>query len=266
MTNRDELAQDLLECFEDFQVNAPQPGGSTAANKYVADKLADAIADGIDRGAGRSWQGKATAEQLNAIPLEDRHGGDMWLCTDGGTLNGQTPITVPPNTVVIWNGDSWSEFIHVDLSAYATKAETVAMVSVEASLRSAGDAALQGSIDSHTSRTDNPHQVTAAQVGAATASDISSAIAAHNTSGSAHNDIREGLATEIADRTDADAEIITSLEDETTARRLNDELLAQQIDEVAVQTDWNEDDSNSLAFLKNRPSAISNLEIEALFI
>ena len=130
MTNRDELAQDLLECFEDFQVNAPQPGGSTAANKYVADKLADAIADGIDRGAGRSWQGKATAEQLNAIPLEDRHGGDMWLCTDGGTLNGQTPITVPPNTVVIWNGDSWSKFIHVDLSAYATKAETVAMVSI----------------------------------------------------------------------------------------------------------------------------------------
>lgn len=178
MTNRDELAQDLLECFEDFQVNAPQPGGSTAANKYVADKLADAIADGIDRGAGRSWQGKATAEQLNAIPLEDRHGGDMWLCTDGGTLNGQTPITVPPNTVVIWNGDSWSEFIHVDLSAYATKAETVAMVSVEASARVAGDAALQRSIDEHASRTDNPHHVTAAQVGAATEAYVDAAVGA----------------------------------------------------------------------------------------
>ena len=172
MTNRDELAQDLLECFEDFQVNAPQPGGSTAANKYVADKLADAIADGIDRGAGRAWKGKATAEQLNAIPLEDRHGGDMWMCTDGGTLNGQTPITVSPNTVVIWDGDSWSEFIRVDLSAYATKAETVTMVSVEASARVAGDAALQRSIDAHTSRTDNPHQVTAAQVGAATPNDL----------------------------------------------------------------------------------------------
>jgi hypothetical protein len=172
MTNRDELAQDLLECFEDFQVNAPQPGGSTAANKYVADKLADAIADGIDRGAGRAWKGKATVEQLNAIPREDRHGGDMWLCTDGGTLNGQTPITVAPNTVVIWDGDSWSEFIHVDLSAYATKAETVTMVSVEASLRSAGDAALQSSIDDHASRTDNPHHVTAAQVGAATPNDL----------------------------------------------------------------------------------------------
>lgn len=266
MTNRDELAQDLLECFEDFQVNAPQPGGSTAANKYVADKLADAIADGIDRGAGRAWQGKATAEQLNAIPLEDRHGGDMWLCTDGGTLNGQTPITVPPNTVVIWNGDSWSEFIHVDLSAYATKAETVAMVSVEASARVAGDTALQRSIDEHASRTDNPHQVTAAQVGAATLSDVSEAIGLHNGSDSAHSDIRDGLATEITDREGADAEIITSLEDETTARRLGDELLQQQIDEVAVQTDWEQGDATKLDYLKNKPIPITQADIDALFI
>lgn len=76
----------------------------------------------------------------------------------------------------------------------------------------------------------------------------------------------EAIATEISDRTDADSEIITSLEDETTARRLNDELLEQQIAEVSVQTDWNEDNSQSLAYLKNRPSAISNLEIDALFI
>lgn len=202
MTNRDELAQDLLECFEDFQVNAPQPGGSTAANKYVADKLADAIADGIDRGAGRAWQGKATAEQLNAIPLEDRHGGDMWMCTDGGTLNGQTPITVPPNTVVVWDGDSWSEFIHVDLSAYATKAEVVTMVSVEASARVAGDAALQRSIDEHASRTDNPHQVTAAQVGAATESYVDAAVGAE---AAVRGDADEALQQQIdANRIDVD--------------------------------------------------------------
>lgn len=202
MTNRDELAQDLLECFEDFQVNAPKPGGSTAANKYVADKLADAIADGIDRGAGRAWQGKATAEQLNAIPLEDRHGGDMWLCTDGGTLNGQTPITVPPNTVVVWDGDSWSEFIHVDLSAYATKAETVTMVSMEASARVAGDTALQRSIDGHASRTDNPHQVTAAQVGAATESYVDAAVGAE---AAVRGDADEALQQQIdANRIDVD--------------------------------------------------------------
>lgn len=76
----------------------------------------------------------------------------------------------------------------------------------------------------------------------------------------------EAIATEISDRTDADAEIITSLEDETTARRLNDELLQQQIEEVAVQTDWEQDDAMALDYLKNKPTSITEAEIEALFI
>lgn len=76
----------------------------------------------------------------------------------------------------------------------------------------------------------------------------------------------KAIATEISDRTDADAEIITSLEDETTARRLNDELLQQQIEEVAVQTDWEQDDAMALDYLKNKPTSITEAEIEALFI
>ena len=76
----------------------------------------------------------------------------------------------------------------------------------------------------------------------------------------------EAIATEISDRTDADAEIITSLEDETTARRVNDELLQQQIEEVAVQTDWEQDDAMALDYLKNKPTTITDAEIEALFI
>ena len=75
----------------------------------------------------------------------------------------------------------------------------------------------------------------------------------------------EAIATEISDRTDADAEIITSLEDETTARRVNDELLQQQIEEVAVQTDWEQDDTMALDYLKNKPTTITDAEIEALF-
>ena len=76
----------------------------------------------------------------------------------------------------------------------------------------------------------------------------------------------EAIATEISDRTDADAEIITSLEDETTARRVNDELLQRQIEEVAVQTDWEQDDAMALDYLKNKPTTITDAEIEALFI
>lgn len=79
-------------------------------------------------------------------------------------------------------------------------------------------------------------------------------------------DNAEAIATEITDRTYADAEIITSLEDETTARRVNDELLQQQIEDVAVQTDWEQDDVMALDYLKNKPTTITDAEIEALFI
>ena len=73
-------------------------------------------------------------------------------------------------------------------------------------------------------------------------------------------------AAEAAARTDADAEIITSLEDETADRRANDELLRQQIEDVAVQTDWEQDDVMALDYLKNKPTTIKDAEIEALFI
>ena len=79
-------------------------------------------------------------------------------------------------------------------------------------------------------------------------------------------DNADAIAAEVENRTDADAEIITSLEDETEARRINDELLQAQIDEVAVQTDWNQDDSSAMDYLKNRPAPISTAEIEALFV
>lgn len=79
-------------------------------------------------------------------------------------------------------------------------------------------------------------------------------------------ELAAAVASEAALRNGADAEIITSLEDETTARRLGDELLQQQIEEVAVQTNWDEDDSSSLAYLQNRPAPITTAEIDALFI
>lgn len=79
-------------------------------------------------------------------------------------------------------------------------------------------------------------------------------------------DNADAIVTERTERTDADAEIITSLEDETTARRLNDELLQQQIEEVSVQTDWDQDDNTALDYLKNKPTTITDAEIEALFI
>lgn len=80
------------------------------------------------------------------------------------------------------------------------------------------------------------------------------------------DELNDKIAAESQSRTDADAEIITSLKDEMTARRVNDELLQQQIENVAAQTDWDQDDIMALDYLKNKPTTITDAEIDALFI
>lgn len=57
-----------------------------------------------------------------------------------------------------------------------------------------------------------------------------------------------------------------NLSTEATIRSSADTNLQQQIEEVAVQTNWDEDDSSSLAYLQNRPAPITTAEIDALFI
>lgn len=151
MTNKEQLAKDLLSAFNDFQSNAPTPGGSEDANKYVADKLADAIADGIERGARISFKGAKSAVEINSLPPDQKQAGDMYLCTTSGRLNGKTPLDVSENTAVIWDGESWSKFIEIDLSNYYTKAETdahiAAAVATETALRVAADDAIGSRID-----------------------------------------------------------------------------------------------------------------------
>lgn len=53
---------------------------------------------------------------------------------------------------------------------------------------------------------------------------------------------------------------------EAAARADADERLQQQIDDVAVQTDWEQDDVMALDYLKNKPTAITDAAIAALFI
>ena len=50
------------------------------------------------------------------------------------------------------------------------------------------------SLGAHTGNTDNPHQVTAAQAGADPTGTAASAVSAHNSSSTAHSDIRTALA------------------------------------------------------------------------
>lgn len=76
----------------------------------------------------------------------------------------------------------------------------------------------------------------------------------------------QALESLIAKIKKGDSEIITTLEDETAARQVNDDLLQQQIDDVAVQTDWEQGDPSKLDYLKNKPIPITSADIDAIFI
>lgn len=256
---------------------APPSGMSDAETRDWAMKnVAEAIAKAIRDGLVFDIKDSATVAELNAIPIDQRTDGDIWAVKDSGFLvNPQgEPLAVTAGDLVMWAGDTWARIFHLDLSGYATTTELqnavallsqniTAAVADEAVVREAADVALRGNIDSHSARRDNPHHVTAEQVGAATTEYVDAGDRA-NAAAIAAN--AAAIADEAESRTDADAEIITSLEDETTARRVNDELLQQQIEEVAVQTDWEQDDAMALDYLKNKPTTITDAEIEALFI
>ena len=92
-----------------------------------------------------------------------------------------------------WNGKQ--DALSIDASPTANSTNPVASGGVKAELDKKANAT---SLGAHTGNTDNPHQVTAAQVGADPAgtgkSEAASAVSAHNSSSAAHSDIRTALA------------------------------------------------------------------------
>ncbi|MBR4348075.1 MAG: hypothetical protein IKN03_06955 [Fibrobacter sp.] len=165
---------------------APPSGMSDAeARDWAMKNVAEAIAKAIRDGLIFDIKGSATVAELNAIPIDQRTDGDIWAVKDSGFLvNPQgEPLAVTAGDLVMWAGDTWSRIFHLDLTGYATVEQLNAAVlsltaainesvATEKAQREAADAALQNAISTHAGRTDNPHQVTAAQVGAATPNDL----------------------------------------------------------------------------------------------
>lgn len=114
--------------------------------------------------------------------------------------------------------------------------------------------------------------------------EVSSAIAAHNTSPESHEDIRSAVRDEASARVLYDSQLRESIEAleekaeefvtgeevseaiaaEADARIQEDIALNARID-LIPQTDWNETDEGSMAYLANHPTPISDIDIEALF-
>lgn len=129
--------------------------GDGAREKAMAN-LAEPIAEAIKHGGGSiHWVANLTVAELNALQSPELDG--IYGVKDSGVLVNKDGSRIPvgPNDAVIWNGEKWGSFIDIDLSEYAKKTELAA----------------------HANARNNPHQVTAAQVGAYSKDEVDQHIA-----------------------------------------------------------------------------------------
>ena len=124
--------------------------------KVPSEKAVASAVEEVKAVASTAYKYKGSDTYENIIAKESPAVGDVWNST---TANG----VYPKGTNYAWNGTEWDALGgEVDLSAYQVKAITVGETSttVEAAIN-----ANKTAIDTHVAKQDNPHNVTAAQVG-----------------------------------------------------------------------------------------------------
>ena len=131
--------------------------------KVPSEKAVASAVEEVKAVASTAYKYKGSDTYENIIVKENPAVGDVWNST---TANG----VYPKGTNYAWNGTEWDALGgEVDLSAYQVKAITVGETSttVEAAINANKTAidANKTAIDAHVAKQDNPHNVTAAQVG-----------------------------------------------------------------------------------------------------
>lgn len=131
---------------------------SSAASdtKVPSEKAVASAIEEVKAVASTTYKYKGSDTYENIAAKEDPAVGDVWNST---TANG----VYPKGTNYAWNGEEWDALGgEVDLSTYQVKAITVGETptTVEAAIN-----ANKTAIDAHVAKQDNPHNVTAAQVG-----------------------------------------------------------------------------------------------------
>lgn len=133
------------------------PASTSASDTKIPTEKAVATAiESVKEVASKAYKYKGSDTYANIILKESPAVGDVWNST---TANG----VYPKGTNYAWTGTEWDALGgEVDLSAYQVKAITVGETSttVEAAIN-----ANKTAIDAHVAKQDNPHNVTAAQVG-----------------------------------------------------------------------------------------------------
>ena len=145
------------------------------AMENIAEPIARAICDGVKI----SIKGSATVEQINAIV--DAKEGDIYAVEDDGVIINKdlTTVEVSAGDLVMFDGNSWTMFFHIDLSGYVTKLEL---------------------------------SVVLEQINVA----INTAISNHNVDENAHEDIRQAI-SDVDEKFEVVAESLNELDARQTA-------------------------------------------------
>lgn len=226
--------------------------GEGAREKAMAN-LAEPIAEAIKNGGGDvHWVGSFTVAEINALENPEKDG--IYGAKDGGVIVNRdgSRIEVSANDALVWNGEKWASFIDIDLEGYAKTEEVAAVTSALAI---------------HSADRSNPHQVTAAQVGAYTKDEVDAEIKKESDARELYDSqLRESI--EALEEKTGDfvtgEEVSAAISAEADARIQEDIAINARIDMIP-QTDWDEEDEGSMAYLQNHPTPISDLDIEALF-
>lgn len=166
-----ELVDDLIAAGNE---NATLSG--ERAREKAMENLAYPIAKAIKNGGGNiHWVDLLSVSEINSIENPEKDG--VYGIKDGGVIvnSDGSLLEVGTNDAVMWNGEKWTTFLHIDLTDYATEEElssaiaaaTTALsdaIASEASMRGAADESISKDLADHEGNKTNPHGVTATQV------------------------------------------------------------------------------------------------------
>ena len=136
-------------------------------------------------GIVKPQKGDYTAEMVGA----DASGAAATVQSNLDGHEGDTTAHITAAERTKWNGKQ--DKLTFDTAPTANSTNPVTSGGVKTELDKKANAT---SLGAHTGNTDNPHQVTAAQAGADPTGTAASAVSAHNSSSTAHSDIRTALA------------------------------------------------------------------------
>ena len=136
-------------------------------------------------GIVKPQKGDYTAEMVGA----DASGAAAAVQSNLDGHEGDTTAHITAAERTKWNGKQ--DKLTFDTAPTANSTNPVTSGGVKTELDKKANAT---SLGAHTGNTENPHRVTAAQAGAAPTGTAASAVSAHNSSSTAHSDIRTALA------------------------------------------------------------------------